>query len=649
MTHLEQLIRKHLPQSLFEDIGVLHLEQYHDDFRPSGQAKAKLALEIVTGKGVDLSKCAYLSIGGSTGSEIIWMLDNSDLRLGVLLEFDTSVVPEVMAAVTRLSQKGKQLKFVPGDATQKADDCRRTIEQWHKNGEINCVVCSAQAVFHELPKRSPNYHLGSFLHKILHGWERTILICREPCKPDQWPSRVELAVRDLTPVVLEELANEIKRHLNINGAIRLVGEFVEMPAGLAVETLFKAFYHPYLRHELEERVTSIDPATFTQEVEKQLGVSSVSLTRTNSVGFEKLYRAFGVRARRPKSGGLLPLPVTFCQVIADSKVAEDSRTVPAAKGLSNQRTSSDFFRPTEATAVDGTQYGRDTMTMQRFLRRRCRVMPNGSDEFKKVVYALLSQKYDRNEAHTLFHKTLEKLDDPYESVMARAAYLENMGHVEEMIDALAQVKLQGTQESTRILYQAIAFEKLDDLAHATRLLRQVLESESDYMTLRAAQFNLNVCFEKKGEFQKVRFEAFRHDNDIVFVDNERLSDKAIAMYLICCIRSEKAFIYHEQLEDSLVYLMSNSTTGYIKTLLMKSAYEHSQLTPQVIGDILAQVPIMDSASRISILVTLAKYLSPDTNQQVHAHIHALIRSESASRLKALHKWKLEGPPGGALA
>jgi hypothetical protein len=154
---------------------------------------------------------------------------------------------------------------------------------------------------------------------------------------------------------------------------------------------------------------------------------------------------------------------------------------------------------------------------------------------------------------------------------------------------------------------------------------------------------LQVCMEKRGDFDRVDFEQFRTSKNIVFVDNERLSDKALAMHLICCIRRGQAFVYHEQLRDSLEYLLVNSTTGYIKTLLMKHTYEKSALTPDLIGSVLTQIPVMDSASRLSTLVTLEKYLPPDTDQQLRQHLKQLIESESATKSNALKKWIESNP------
>ncbi len=255
-----------------------------------------------------------------------------------------------------------------------------------------------------------------------------------------------------------------------------------------------------------------------------------------------------------------------------------------------------------------------TGSTTRYLRRRARVITRGTQQFKLIMNALTSRQHKRDnrvEAVETFEGFWETLKDPYEQVMTHAAFLESFGQIELMLSVLERARFRGTAESARVLYEAIAREKLDDLDGAKRLLRSILDTETQKDLVRAAQFNIHVCYEKAADFANVNFEAFFRDQRNAFVDRERLCDKAVAMHMIVCMEQDRPFVYKRLLTESLEYLRENSVAGYAKTLLTKVESEKSMLSESTANAVLEDLSMMDANSRIAILIRVCDYLPPE--------------------------------------
>lgn len=661
-----KILQERIKNLLRSDMCVSHdREEYHKQFRASGADKARTSLDILKAREVDLARCAYFSIGGSRGEEIEYIMSNSPIAHGVLLEYDPAVTDTAADLVKQFKTINKTLVYVPGDATQQIGYCRDILETWHTKDVIDTMICSVQAVFHELPRRSPNFHLESFLTAALAGWRRSILVCREPCQPAGWPKIVQLAVPGVANNVLAELAKDICRHLEFKGDVYAVGQgFVEMPNTLAIETLFKVFYLEDYAHEIEEKVTTIDPFCLIRAIEDQLGQHSVSYQLLDSTSFEKHYREFDVQAREPGSHNQLPIPPTFLRLVGDStqsrgglvdKQVVAGLRIPHSQSVSAPTVIVDFVRQQRGKGQqpsDAHDHGSDmtgTVTIRR-LRRRCRMAHEGSEEFRTVVHALLSRKHSHDSAKERFYAAVQSLPGPYERLMAHAAYLESVGAVSDMRSTLTGFVLSGPQESTRLLYEAIAHEKLDEPDLAIINLHTILETEQKHDIVRAAQFNLQVCYEKGQHYNQVRFESFIDDSSVVSIDGERLSDKAVAMHLICCMDTKTPFIYRRQLEESLDYLTTHSKVGYIKTLLTRCAYEGRRVSGDEVDEILAATPLMDANSKIAILTTLLLYLDSGLDKDLcerirHLRDRSLDSQESWGSDLTAQKWRgLEGGP-----
>lgn len=621
MTDLEQAIRRQLPAALFDALPTDSAE-YHAKFRTSGKAKAETVLQKLHAAGVDFERTAFFSLGGSFGTEIISVMEQSSISRGVLLEYDPLVAETVHEEKRRLKALGKHLHFVNGDATQQIGACRRTLRSWHEAGLIDTVVCSANAVFHEIPSRSPKFRLNNFLHQMLDGWRRTIFICREPCAPIGfgWNGRVELSIPAISPEVLEELAKEIQRHVHLNGeVVRVAKNWVEMSSVLAIETLVKIFYIKDLRHELQERITELNAESFARELGQHFQQNAVTLLASNSESFEAHYRALKVSAQK-RGLAPLPIPVTFCKFFADSGGDAPMRR-PVIEVTTIEPPPAVAPAPMLHPAPSRPSPDRRT---QRFLRRRCRVMIDGSEKFQRITRSLLSHEYDYQASTVAFFDEWNSLEDDYERTMALGAFYEATGDIETMRDALREVPLRRSKEGALQLYLAIAEEKLDNVPAAQKILQKILSSESRMDIVRAAQFNLSVCYEKQRRYNDVRFADFISDTETVFLDRERRCDKAVAMQLIVSLGTGKQFMYQKELRESLRFLLSRSRTGYVKTLLTRMEYDRTSPPREVVDEILADLTYMDANSRVSILMTLSKY-SADDSLDLPARIAALIR------------------------
>lgn len=276
----------------------------------------------------------------------------------------------------------------------------------------------------------------------------------------------------------------------------------------------------------------------------------------------------------------------------------------------------------------------------RYLRRRARFIARGTRAFQSTMRKLMSRQ------HGLYQNALtedslvrfcEQLKSPYERVMAHVAYLEGLGHAELMLEALENVRFKGSEESSRLLYQAIAHEKLDDVATAQRQLRKVLETETNKDLFRAAQFNMQVCYEKQCDFRRLDFESFISDQRTVFYDGERIRDKALAMHLIVCIQRKQPFIYNSALSESLDHLYSNSHAGYAKTLITKFSFDGTSLSGSNVESILSEIPRFNANSRTAILALIANYLPPDATQLRDSILASLGRERGD--IATIAKWK----------
>ena len=74
---------------------------------------------------------------------------------------------------------------------------------------------------------------------------------------------------------------------------------------------------------------------------------------------------------------------------------------------------------------------------------------------------------------------------------------------------MAKRKFEGNQEYTRLLFSAIAYEKLDKIASAIAENNQIIRAlDVDDEILICAKFKLCICEEKTEAYDSVRFDEF---------------------------------------------------------------------------------------------------------------------------------------------
>ena len=287
--------------------------KYHDKFKETGEHKAKSAMnQIQSLRDIpDLKKMAYVSVGGSEGSELVWILQNTDVRFGVLMEID-SYACEVAQQQLKNLPKNKEIKILSGDVVQQTSNLQKLLQE----ADIDGIIVSANAIFHELPYRSEGYKLNSFLKEIFWNWEKCIFISREPCLPFNWPDRVELSIPGVYSDLLYSLCQDINYKLNFSDKILRCGpDFIEVSSQLATETIQKVFYFEDYNYEIQEKLTGINPDEFVATVENILGGNSVFQVRLNSASFSRKYQELNITARKT-TGETLTMPLSFFSVIA---------------------------------------------------------------------------------------------------------------------------------------------------------------------------------------------------------------------------------------------------------------------------------------------------------------------------------------------
>jgi len=292
-------------------------EEYHESFSESGQHKGESVLRQINSLASKpkLKDLAYVSIGGSEGSELEYVLKNSDICRGVLLEMDTYACQIAKAKMASLDGC-KELKVLSGDIVEQIQPLQDILKTWKDEGKIKGVLFVANAVLHELPSRSKDFNFNSFLSEIFWDWDPCLFVTREPCEPFNWPERAEFSVKGVSSDLLYSLTEKIKFKLNFEGDVNRCGpDYVSAPRALIVETIHKLFYLDDFNYEIQEKITSIKPGEFVSLVEKHLGKNSVFQVRLNSSSFSRKYQEFEISARS-EEGVSLTIPLSFFSVVA---------------------------------------------------------------------------------------------------------------------------------------------------------------------------------------------------------------------------------------------------------------------------------------------------------------------------------------------
>jgi hypothetical protein len=318
LTDLEDRVRRVLSEVNLPSTRCAPDQRYFDRFRKSGEAKAKDFLTELRNYDLDESRLGILSIGGSEGSEIDFILRNSNISCGILLEDSFRAAEIARARASELKGIGKELLVFQGDATRKIDEVVGLLNEWKGQHKIDGLACTMNAVLHELPARGAEFNLHGFLHSVVNDWEPLIIYLREPCRPQGWPSQVEMVCPYLKEETLKAFALCVARWMRLKNPDRKIGGrgsgYVIMPSRLAIETLFKLFYLDDFRYELEETVTYLNPSRIEKALSKELHTRNVNRMDRNSDSFDKHYSRYRISCRNAEGNELLK-PRVFVRLI----------------------------------------------------------------------------------------------------------------------------------------------------------------------------------------------------------------------------------------------------------------------------------------------------------------------------------------------
>ena len=265
-----------------------------------------------------LDRLDYVSIGGGDGFEVAFAMHNKNIRYGLIVEPSDYGTEEARRRKQALKAKGKELIVLQGDAMQRLGDCSKKLREWKQRGYIDGVILSIQAVLHELPSRSLQYDPNVLLARIFEPFDLRMFYCREPASPRGWPSIVHVRLEKIPGHVLFGIAKQVRDVLGFSGKVEnLTDGYVQMPADLAVETLFKVLYFNDInrhRYEMEECLTAFDPEKFSRILNNYLKPQeNLEVQRMVTDTFRSLYKQYGVHARS-ETGEEFGIPKPFVTI-----------------------------------------------------------------------------------------------------------------------------------------------------------------------------------------------------------------------------------------------------------------------------------------------------------------------------------------------
>ena len=250
-------------------------QEYNDTFR-DGDKKAREVLKYLKQVKANPARIGYISIGGADGSEIEYVLKNSGIEHGILLEYDRNYCNEVR-------KKGIEgLEIFEGDAWNNRQEVSELIKYWKKKGQIDGVVITAFSVFHELKFRSArDYDHFTFLAMLIPQMPEAYFYCKEPTKIVEWHGRVKLSLSNwISPSDLFRFSDLLQKEFrdkhneDFNTALIEHDDGVVMDSQLAGEVIKKLVYFisdasvSKLLIEVEECHTALDPDSFSNILAK---------------------------------------------------------------------------------------------------------------------------------------------------------------------------------------------------------------------------------------------------------------------------------------------------------------------------------------------------------------------------------------------
>lgn len=301
--------------------------EYQEIFADEGERKAQYIIADLLSKfnsnECQLNKFAYLSIGGADGSEPEAILKSTDINHAIIIEHSDTAAEKARQRSLNLKEKNKFLYVFQGDANQRLDDALLKLNELKSRNDIHGLIVSAQAVLHELPRRSPNFNLHLFIGRCFSIFEKNVFYSREPIYPQGWPEFIEIAIPGVAGTRLKVFSCLINDRLSISDKeIEAVGNnYVHMENILALEVLHKLLRCRSVReftYELNEQLTSINTNEIQQILEKDLGAGSTRIEPFITEGFRDEWIANKVLVRNPRDGRSLSIPNTHARILGIS-------------------------------------------------------------------------------------------------------------------------------------------------------------------------------------------------------------------------------------------------------------------------------------------------------------------------------------------
>lgn len=267
---------------------------------PSVIRKAEEVLETLEQDKVNSADVVFVSVGGSDGTELIYLLEHSRSQHGILIEFNDNAANRARQKAKQLAEnESKQIHIFTGDAYQKIDLALDVVDQLREAGKISKVVLTMHAVLHEFPDRgSSTNDIEGFLYRFLwrKGKISVLAIAREPCMPKGLSDIVYLRA-NCRPDNLAKFANAIRTaHPEFQAQMepQAMAECVRMSSPLAIETLVKLFYIESFSYEIEERTTSFSNDAFERAFYTVFGSQNVRRMDFQTNSFDRLWKERGI-------------------------------------------------------------------------------------------------------------------------------------------------------------------------------------------------------------------------------------------------------------------------------------------------------------------------------------------------------------------
>lgn len=301
--------------------------EYQEIFANEGERKAQYIVADLLSKFSNdnwrLDQFAYLCIGGADGSEPEAILKNTDINHAIMIEIGDFAAKCARDRAAQLRQIDKYLYVLQGDAAQRLDDALSKLQELKNKHDIQVLVLSAQAVLHELPRRSPDFDMAVFLGRCFSIFEKNAFYSREPISPERWPDFVELSIPSVIGTRLKVFSCLINDKLKISDRkpVAVGSNYVYMENTLALEVLHKLLRCRSVRdftYELNEQLTSIDTHQIQEIIEKDLGSGSTRVEPFITEGFREEWKANCVLVRNPQNGKSLSMPNTHARIIGIS-------------------------------------------------------------------------------------------------------------------------------------------------------------------------------------------------------------------------------------------------------------------------------------------------------------------------------------------